>query len=114
MCVSVCVPHFPVDWRLLVEECIANIGIPLEVLRFLSYTVGWFVKTQIPKEIAKRKKNVDTLRHISSSLFLNNKRVCNAVLGAETTTFLQLIFPRPYHITLACIALCFYSLTRKL
>ena len=27
--------RFPVDWRLLVKENIANIGIPLDVLEFL-------------------------------------------------------------------------------
>ena len=42
-CVSVClcVPspkrHFPVDWRLLVEECITNIGIPLDFSGFCQF-----------------------------------------------------------------------------
>ena len=27
-------PRFPVDWRLLVKECIANIGIPLDFFLF--------------------------------------------------------------------------------
>ena len=40
--VWLCVPSrktwFPVDWRLLVEEHIANIGIPLDVLKYI-----WFL-----------------------------------------------------------------------
>ena len=30
-------PHLPVDWRLLVEERMANVGIPLDVLWFLRF-----------------------------------------------------------------------------
>ena len=41
MCVCLPVPlqktHFPVDWRLLVEEQIAYIGIPLDVFGFLLF-----------------------------------------------------------------------------
>ena len=39
ICLSVHVwkPHFPVDWKLLVEEHIAKIGIPLEVFKLLQF-----------------------------------------------------------------------------
>ena len=46
MCLCVCLsvslrkPRFLVDWRLLVEECIANIGIPLDVLCIMGELAG--------------------------------------------------------------------------
>ena len=36
-CVSSQKTRFPVDWGLLVEECIAYIGIPLDIFRFLLF-----------------------------------------------------------------------------
>ena len=54
--VCLCVPlrktRFPVDWRLLVKECIANISVPLNVFGFFAgliiflhfqYFFGYFV-----------------------------------------------------------------------
>ena len=56
MCVSVCLsvplrkPRFPVDWRLLVKESIANICIPLEIFGFLQFDfclVLWSLQTSL-------------------------------------------------------------------
>ena len=35
LAVHVWKPRFPVDWRLLVKDCTANIGIPLEIFAVL-------------------------------------------------------------------------------
>ena len=34
-------PRFSVNWRLLIEECIANIGIPLDFLCFCHFNDFW-------------------------------------------------------------------------
>ena len=39
MSVQVWKPHFPVDWRLLVEVYIANIGIPLDAFAVVFFGV---------------------------------------------------------------------------
>ena len=42
-------PRFPVEWRLLIKDHIANVGIPVDVFSFLPFrrifghSGGWFV-----------------------------------------------------------------------
>ena len=38
-------PRFQVDWILLVKECIANIGIPLDIFKFLAFQCFFCVWT---------------------------------------------------------------------
>ena len=66
-------PNFPVDWRLLVKERIANIGIPLDVFWVLTLLMIFLVlKTNLGSWVFANQSTV----HTGGVSRLGEGRVC--------------------------------------